>query len=240
MSARRLAIAVLAAALFVPGPRPAAGGESRALGDVRWLEDAYYEHLMRDRPDLATRAGQHGAESMLVPVTEASILEDDEALSDLEARIARIDRAALEPDGLARLDSLVARVARERAPYLAGAWRTDPAAYFDLAPGAVLDVATLPGTSPCTRARHAERRMRVVPEVLRAASVNLEHSVPSADKDDAAPWLAAVDSLRALPDRLAGCKDSQRQAGLIEADSLAIRAIERFVRFLRDERVAGN
>jgi len=240
LSLRRLAIAACAAALLVPGPRPAAGAESRALGDVRWLEDAYYDHLVRDRPDLATRAGLRGSESALVPVTEASIAEDDSALSDLEARIARVDRAALEPDGLARLDSLRARVARERAPYLSGAWRNDPSVYFALAPGAVLDVATLPHATACTRARHAERRLRMVPEVLRSARVNLGHSVPPVGSDDAALWLAAIDSLRAIPDRLESCRDSQRQAGLIEADSLAIEALGRFVRFLREERGTGN
>lgn len=235
MNFRRLVVLGLAL-LLVPAPQPARGAETRALGDLRWLEDAYYEHLMRDRPDLATRCGLKGAETMLVPVNESSLLEDDPALAELETRIARVDRGGLGADGLARLDSLIARVARERAPYLSGAWHTDPLSYLAVGPWAVLDVATLEDHSTCTRARFAERRLRMVPEVLRCARINLAQAQATEGVDDVSPWEAALDSLRVLPDRLENCRDSQRQADLIEADSLAVAALERFLKYLREER----
>lgn len=236
MIVRRFVVILSLALLLAPVPHPARGAETRALGDLRWLEDAYYDHLMRDRPDLATRCGLKGAEAMLVPVNESSLLEDEPALAELESRIARVDRGGLGPDGVARLDSLIARVARERAPYLSGAWHTDPSSYLAVGPWAVLDVATLDNHSTCTRARFAERRLRMVPEVLRCARINLGQSAASEGVDDVSPWVAALDSLRVLPDRLGSCRDSQRQADLIEADSLAIAALERFLKYLREER----
>ncbi len=44
-----------------------------------------------------------------------------------------------------------------------------------------------------------------------------------------------MDSLRALPARLAACRDPAREADLVEADTLALEACARFVRFLREE-----
>jgi hypothetical protein len=56
---------------------------------------------------------------------------------------------------------------------------------------------------------------------------------------DAGPWLAMMDSLRALPGRLQSCREPLHEADLVEADSLALDALARFVRFLREERAAA-
>lgn len=204
----------------------------------RRAETEYHLHLLRARPDLATRFGVRGADAKLVPVTEATLRSDPAWLRQLAARIADIDRGRLPAGAASRLDSLRARVARELAPHANGAWTRDPAPYLELGPGAVLEVAALPRTGACARTKFATGRLRALPEVLRAARVTLRDlslAGPGTADSAAAPWLAAMDSLRALPARLAGCREPEREADLVEADTLALAACERFVRFLREE-----
>lgn len=168
-----------------------------------------------------------------MPVTEATLRADSAWVEAFAARVAAIDRAALGTADAARLDTLRARVGRERAPHASGAWRRDPALYLELGPGAVLAVAAVPGAGACARVKHAAARLRALPEVLRSARVTLAGRALA--DTSAAPWFAAMDSLRALPARLASCRDPEREADLVEADSLALAACARFVRFLREE-----
>jgi hypothetical protein len=221
----------------VLGPALAAGvpGAAGTRPALRRAEADYRAHVASARPDLATRFGFGGTDARLEPVTEATLTRDAEWLDAFEARVSAIDRGALRPAEAAALDSLRARVAREREPYARGAWRREPALYLALGPSAVLDVAGATRGSPCGRGRNAVGRLRALPEVLRAARVNLGAATGSAGDEAAAPWHAAMDSLRALPVRLAGCREPMREADLVEADSLALAACERFVRFLREE-----
>jgi hypothetical protein len=233
MITRRFGIAACAAAALAIVACPVT-----ALDSVRELpraEEAYRAHLLRDRPDLATRYGINGAQERLVPVTEATIAADSASLAEFAGHLAAFDRAVLEPDAADRLDTLRVRVARELEPYRTGAWWSDPAVYLDLGPRAVFEAAAQPNGGPCTRTRYATGRLRALPEVMRAARINLHRYAPTGP-DEAAPWLAAIDSLQALPDRLEGCREGMRVADLVEADSLAVAAVQRFVRFLREER----
>jgi hypothetical protein len=208
----------------------AAGGDSALLE----AEEAYRVHLLRDRPDLATRFGIRGGDERLVPVTEATLPEDSTSLETFADQLAALGRGPMKRSDRERLNSLRARVERERAPYVSGAWRRDPSLYLELGPRAVLEAATIPKTGSCRRLGNAVGRLRALPEVLRAARVLLRGG---ASGDTAtAPWLAAMDSLRVLPTRLAGCRDPGREAALVEADSLALAACDRFVRFLGESR----
>lgn len=208
--------------------RVAVGADAGGL--LRNAEDEYRSHLLRARPDLASRLGLRTADGKLVPVTEATLRSDAAWLERFAGQ-----RPAVEG---VRLDTLRARVEREREPHASGAWRREPAAYLALGPFAVLEAAAAPNTSPCGRAKNVVRRLRALPEVLRAARVTLRDV--AASDTAAAPWLAAMDSLRALPARLAACREPTREADLVEADSLALAACERFVRFLREERGATD
>jgi hypothetical protein len=87
---------------------------------------------------------------------------------------------------------------------------------------------------------HAIGRMRLLPEVLRAARVTLRPGGDDEGNYSIKPWLAAMDSLRALPARLAGCRDPVREADLVEADSLALGACDRFVHFLSERQPAAG
>lgn len=208
-----------------------------AAGLLRNAEDDYRAHLLRARPDLGSRIGLRAADGRLAPVTEATLRSDAAWLERFARRLAALDRRALTPLEGVRLDTLRARVEREREPHANGAWRRDPELYLRLGPGSVLDAAAAPNTSPCSRTKNVVKRLRVVPEVLRAARVILRDG-PASDSA-AVPWRAAMDSLRALPARLSACREPSREADLVEADSLALAAIDRFVRFLREERGGG-
>lgn len=220
----------LAPALLLAIAAAAVGAD--ALGALRDAESEYRRHLLRARPDLATRLGLRGADARLVPVTEATLRSDAAWLERFAARLEALDRAGLEPLARVTLDTLRARVAREREPHASGAWRRDPALYLQLGPHSVLEVAALPNTSPCARSKFAIGRLRALPEVLRAARVTLRDGRAEVAAGQVAAWRAAMDSLRALPARLAACREPSREADLVEADSLALAACARFVRFL--------
>lgn len=212
---------------------PAAVGAD-AVGQLRNAEDDYRAHLLRSRPDLASREGMRAADDRLLPVTEATLRTDAAWLARFSARLDALARGSLTPSERSRLDALRGRVERERAPHVSGAWRRDPALYLELGPGSVLDVAAEPTRGPCGRMKNVVKRLRMLPEVLRSARVTLRDG--PASEAEAAPWRAAMDSLRALPSRLASCREPIREADLVEADSLALAACERFIRFLREER----
>ncbi len=227
------ACAVLALALFAP-PRCGAAVAGPAAR-VEALERAYAGHLLLARPDLAYTYGVTRAADRLAPLTEATLARDAATLDSLQAAADAIDPATLGPGARARRDTLRARIAREAAPLRAGLWRTSAAAYLGFANEAILAVARTPRTSPCERARRATGRLRALPELLRSAQVNLRDASHEDPGAEAAPWLVAMDSLRtALPARVVECREPERYADFVEADSLALGAIARFVRFLHE------
>ena len=230
MLAPALALALLA------GTAAAAGRDAAR----REAEDEYREHLLAARPDLATRFGVRGGDDRLVPVSEATLGADSTWLAEFAWRLRSLSGWPMKRRERDRLDTLRVRVAREREPHMSGAWRSDPSVYLELGPRAVIEAAKIPGSGSCARMNHAIGRMRLLPEVLRAARVTLRPGGDDEGNYSIEPWLATMDSLRALPARLTGCRDPIREADLIEADSLALGACDRFVRFLAERRPAGG
>ena len=98
-----------------------------------------------------------------------------------------------------------------------------------------------PTSSPCGRARNAARRLALVPEVLRAARINLA-AAPSELVEIALPRLEGV--LRFyredVPRLATGCRDGRMQADLAEADTTAVRAVEAFIHDLRESARHSN
>jgi len=213
----------------------AGAGESPALA-LRRAEARYASHVLVQRPDLATRLGLHAADDRLVPVTEPSLDRDRAELAALRAEISGLAFAKGSANDAVRLDSLRARVDREWRDLSEDRWRREPGIYLGLVRDGVLDVAEQPRVSPCERARRALLRLRSVPEVLRAAMVNLR-ATPGFDRErELERWTGAMFDLRTrVPEAAAACHDPARQADLVEADSLALAAATRFVEFLRDE-----
>ena len=209
--------------------------DSSSMPSVRALERAYAEHLLAHRPDRGSRQGVKGAAARLVPVTESSLERDLAWLSRFRARCALVDPARIAPNDRARFDSLLVRVARqqeESAPQ--GPLRRDALAYRALTDQEVLEVITAPRVGECERVRRATQRLRMLPEVLRAAAINLR-AMP---QDDARVQLGVDDAIRVLRAEViaaaAACRDSRRAADLVEADSAAIRAYKVFPRWLHD------
>ena len=180
-----------------------------------------------------------GADDKLVPVSEATLGADSTWLAEFAWQLRSLSSWPMKRRERDRLDTLRARVEREREPYLSGAWRSDPSLYLELGPQAVIEAAKIPGSGTCARMNHAIGRMRLLPEVLRAARVTLRSGADDEGNYSVGPWLAAMDSLRTLPARLRGCRDPIREADLVEADSLALGACDRFVRFLAERQPGG-
>jgi hypothetical protein len=113
-------------------------------------------------------------------------------------------------------------------------WEHDPAAYLDLASDAVAALMDRGAGSTCARARAMALRLARVPDVLRAARVNL-HKPPRALIEAALPGYEGL--LRfyrgGLPAFGSRCREPRTQADLAQADSTAVRAVEDFLDYLR-------
>lgn len=214
---------------FTPNSHAAA---APAPPTVTVLEARYHAHLLAARPDLASHYGL-GGDDRLAPITEATLTRDAAWLRSFGTEIARLDTQRLSARERARADSLRVRVAREAAPLEDHTWQQEPRAYLALVHAAVLEAGGARHVSPCERGRRAMMRLRMVPEVLRAALINLRETHAMAPAAAAAFDSAAVDLRTTLFKPLENCKDPRRQADVIAADTLALRAYASFVADLR-------
>ena len=139
------------------------------------LGDEFLDGWLTRRPHLATRLGLHGWDTKLVPVTAASVASDLQWLKGMRARLGEIPLAELSFERAQEHDLLMARIERERIELEAvRSWERNPGTYLDLVAGSVLSLLERDFTSPCERVVLATRRLRLVPEVMRAARVNLK------------------------------------------------------------------
>src|SRR6185436_12168298 len=135
----------------------------------------FLDGWMTRRPQLATRLGLHGWDGKLVPVTSASVAADVRWLKQMRARLRAIPLSELSVERAQEHDLLMARIERERIELEeVRSWERNPGYYLDMVAGSVLAVLERDFTSPCERVTLATRRLRLVPEVLRAARVNLK------------------------------------------------------------------
>lgn len=210
---------------------------SRANSSLAVLESAYAEHLDVFRPDLASRYGSKRAAALLVAPTRSGLDRDYAWLTHFQSRLEAAPRATLAPAEQARLDTLLARTKRqmeECGP--GGALRLDPLAYRALTDQAVLEALTMARVSACERVRRATQRLRMLPEVLRAAAINLQ-GLPH---DDLRVQQGVDEAMRVLRVEVtaaaAACRDPRRSADFVEADSAAIRAFTIFPSWLHGAR----
>lgn len=229
----RMSVALVAGLVILAAQAGWAG--SATMPSVRALEQAYADHLLAHRPDRGSREGVKSAAARLLPVTVASLERDLAWLNRFRARCALVDPARLTPVERVRFDSLLVRSSRQQAESQAeGPLRRDPLAYRMLTDQAVLEVITAPHVGECERVRRATQRLRMLPEVLRAAAINLR-AVPH---EDARVQQGVQDAIRVLRAEViaaaAACRDPRRRADFVEADSAAIRAYEVYPRWLHD------
>ncbi len=237
-SARRFGPATLVTLLLAAVPGIAGSAEARATpADTRVarLADEYRDGLLADRPDLASRLGDHRGDDRLEPVTQVTLARGAARLRSLAARLDSIPRASLAPVAALERDALAARIAAARHELeVTRRWERDPAAYVDLAGDAIAALMKRGAGPTCARTRAMARRLARVPDVLRAARINLREP-PRALIEAALPDYERL--LRFYRGGLsafgARCREPRTQADLAQADSTAVRAVEDFLDYLR-------
>jgi len=218
-------------ALGFVGPLSSQAPDAR----LQRLGDEFLDDWLERRPHVATRLGVHDADGRLLPITAASVASDLRWLAGMRARLGAIPRAGLSFERAQEYDLLAARIERERIELAeVRSWERKPSLYLDLVAGSVLAVLERDFGAPCERVVLATRRLRLVPEVLRAARVNLRDPPRLHTEVAIAEFTGALDFYRTtLPALTAGCREPRLQADLAEADSEAVHAVEKFLQELR-------
>jgi hypothetical protein len=199
------------------------------------LGDEFLDGWLTRHPQLATRLGLHGWDSKLVPVTQASVASDVQWLREMRARVRAIPIGELSFERAQEHDLLMARIERERIDLEeVRSWERNPGYYLDLVAGSVLAVLERDYSSPCERVSLATRRLRQVPEVLRAARVNLKDPPRLYTEVAIAQFAGALDFYRTtIPALTVECREPLLHGDLAEADSLAVHAVQEFLEELR-------
>lgn len=248
---RRLptALAVLLASLVVsPSPPGAAAKATRAADRARVGPRSLGEEFVAWRrarpPQAATQAGAPAVP--LTALVSASALSgelawlrgfrDRLAALPREARDARSDAPARSQDAFDRalLEAAVEHALAERE--ILKPFERDPGAYVALVAGSVEAVLDRSGGSPCARLQRAARRLAEVPEVLRAARLNLKHPSRVLTERAIGRYEGVLRFYRQdVPQSVTGCRNARLQADLAQADTAAVRAIEAFLGYLRED-----
>lgn len=231
--ARALAAGALALLLAAPAPGSPARG---AAGRLKALTDAFAARRLARAPLAARRSGPH-ADDPLAHTVSAPALADERAwLSAFSARLDSLRAAPLPPGPSAERAVLLAAVERDSLELLVlRPFERDPGAYLALVSGAV-GAALDRASSPCAGLRLAARRLGEVPEVLRAARVNLREPPRTLTELAIERCHAALRLFReAVPRAVADCRSPRMQADLAVADTIAVRALESFLGFLEQD-----
>ncbi len=233
---RALPVPMLALLLATGAPATAAPA-GPADGQLERLADEYLDGWLARRPDLATRFGLHRDDALLVPVSQATLAEDAARVRSLQARLAAIPRDRLSSGRALDRDLLAARLARARLDLEAlRPFERAPGAYVELVAGSVQSLLERDSASPCSRVRAVAARLELVPEVLRAARINLRDPSRLAIEEAIERFEGTLRLYReALPALAAHCRDERAQADFAEADTTAIRAVEDFLAVLRED-----
>ena len=229
--ARPLAVLTLLCALA-----GAAGAETYDQ-HFRKIGDRFLDELMQRRPQLATRLGVHAYDAKLPIVTQMSLDQDRAWIAGYKRQLAAIPRGQLSFEAALDFDLLRARLERERLDLdVIRPFERNPNSYLDLIAGSIQSLSQREFASPCARMQSVIHRLRQVPEVLRAAELNLKHP-PRVFTETALAQFPGV--LRLYREELlplqAACKQSELEADLAEADTAAVRAVQDFIVFLRDD-----
>lgn len=225
--------AALAAQLVLAGAAHAAAADAR----MHALADSFLDGWLARRPHIATRLGVHRWDATLLPITQGTVAQDLAWLDDTRRHLDAIPRRELSFARAQEYDALRARLVRERVDLDAvRSWQHDPGIYLDLIAGGVQSLLERGAAPRCELARTLAGRLLAVPEVLRAAMVNLDQP-PRIAVQSAIPRYEAVLALYRGPvaEVALGCKDTRVEGDLGEADSAAVHAVQAFVTFLRDE-----
>ena len=201
------------------------------------LGEAFVTRSLTRAPHVATRGGDPSSLPLASTVTAAALAEERAWLRAFRERLAAVPRD--EPAGERATERALLEAAVERDLMEAEVLRPferDPGAYVALVAGSVEAALKRSGGTQCARLEHAARRLAEVPEVLRAARLNLKDP-PRVLTELAIERFAQV--LRFyredVPRLTAGCRSARMQADVAQADTIAVRAVEGFLRYLADD-----
>lgn len=204
---------------------------------VERLSAEYLDRMIARRPDLASRLGDHGADARLKAVTQATLDQDAAWLHDLKIRLDAVPRDGLDPETAADRDVLNSRIAADLLSLeTERTFHADPNAYLALVEEPVALLLRRDYTHICHRLRAVAHRLAAVPEVLRAARINLERPArlrteTAIERFEAVLRLYRVD----VPEAARACRDPRTQAVVAQADSAAVRAMLIFLDFMRED-----
>jgi uncharacterized protein (DUF885 family) len=212
---------------------------TKAPGDAALtaLADEFIQRQLTREPGLATRLGVHDSDAKLYPVTQATLADDARWFHDFEQRLMRTDRKTLSLERALEYDLLLSRTrARLLDLEVIKPFERNPNAYLNLIAGSVQGLLQRDFANVCDRLRSASARLRQVPEVLRAAQINLSNPPRIYTEVAIGQYGGALRFYReVVPQMAASCKDPAVLAELAEADSGAVRAVEGFLSFLRED-----
>ena len=243
MRFRAAAAAVLLIAGLGFAPAGAGAASSKAppptahVENLDTLVDEFFERWFEFHPEQATRLGVHRFDGRLEPITAASVAAESKWLADLRQRLEAIPGKSLSFQRQLDRAALESWIDRQRL-------ELDEIRPFERNPNLYVSLVTTPVqallqrqfASDCSRVHDAARRLNAIPEILRAASINLRNP-PRLFTD------VAIDQTRGalrfyretVPALGARCHDPAAQADLAEADSTAVRAVEEYLRFLEED-----
>ena len=240
MNLRVRVISIVAVIAAIAGPLATAtpcSAAARAILTAGPRRVAYFvDHWFASRPHEATHVGVHGTDGLLPPVTEASLDSERAWVAQFRHAEAMAGSGTVEgPAPLPESQLLSARLERMHLDLdELRSFERDPNAYLPLVDGSIRDLAFGSTGSVITRLRAAARRLAQVPEVLRAAQVNLKRPSRLATETAIETLGRTLDLYRNdLPHAARDVRDEATLANLSEADTLASRAVEGFIEWLR-------
>jgi len=221
---------------------PAAAGTGSADRRFQSLADRYIEGWLWRHPQGATRLGVHQYDRELRIVSQTTLDEDRAWLHALRESLAAIPRAELSFARALDRDVLAARIERELLDLeVIRPYETNPNTYLDLVAGSIQSLLQRRFASPCERVVSVTHRLRQVPEVLRAAQINLHHP-PRLYTEVAVGQFEGVLRLyrEQVPALATECHSPTLEADLAVADTAAVRALASFIEWMRVDLLARS
>src|SRR3984957_16772663 len=175
---------LLAGVLCCPGVWAAATTAKAVSSDGEFgqLVDDFVFGTLALSPTRATGFGYHvhheqSLDDMLDDFSPAGLAASHGLLHDIEARIARLDSASLDPEQRADIDIMRNALGASRLDLdeIQG-YRHNPTTYFELLGNGLYSPYVLQYAPAPERYRHIINRMLKIPELIRQAEANLQDS----------------------------------------------------------------
>ena len=153
-----------------------------ADGQFEQLVDDFVSGTLALSPTMATGVGYHvhhgvSLDDRLDDFSPAGIAASRNLVQDIEARIARLDTASLDPEQRADIDIMQSALGASRLELdEIQSYRHQPTTYVELLGNGLYSPYVLHYAPAAERYRHIINRLSKVPELIRQAEANLQDS----------------------------------------------------------------